>query len=85
MFSCSHLEAETFELTPSMSSYFNYCKLLFSKFPGESGQFSLDWNDNYNITIEPLYCSLGLTLGIWANPSFPSICVPESEKPTIYV
>jgi len=57
MFSCTNYESELFDASPEMSEYFNYCKLLFSKFPRESGQFSLDSSDNYNVTIEPLLCS----------------------------
>ena len=70
MFSCSDYESELFEASPEMSSYFNYCKLLFEKFPHETGQFSLDASDNYNITIEPLLCSLRSELGMSANPLF---------------
>lgn len=70
MFSCTDYESELFEASPEMSSYFNYCKLLFQKFPQETGQFSLDASDNYNITIEPLLCSLRSELGMSANPLF---------------
>ena len=70
MFSCTNYESELFDASPAMSDYFNYCKLLFSKFPRESGHFSLDSSDNYNVTIEPMLCSLGDELGLSADPLF---------------
>jgi hypothetical protein len=87
MFSCTNYESELFEASPEMSSYFNYCKLLFQKFPHETGQFSLDASDNYNITIEPLLCSLGSELGMTGNPLFAQLCVDPSvdDMPIVYV
>jgi hypothetical protein len=70
-----------------MSSYFNYCKLLFEKFPNESGHFSLDSNDNYNITIQPLFCSYATDLGMNNKPNFDSLCVnPDIDPlPVLYI
>jgi len=87
VFSCTNYESELFEASPEMSSYFNYCKLLFQKLPRETGQFSLDASDNYNITIEPLLCSLGSELGMTANPLFAQLCVDPSvdDMPIVYV
>ena len=87
LFSCTNYISETFDASSEMSSYFNYCKLLFSKFPNESGHFSLDSNDNYNITIEPLFCSYGVDLGLLTRPNFNSLCVnPDIDPlPVLYV
>lgn len=51
MFSCSAIDASSFSNMTGNLGYLDYCSLLYSAFPFESGQFKLDRTDNYDITL----------------------------------
>jgi hypothetical protein len=60
-----------------LKDYYSLCELFGKAYKNQSGKISIDSNDNYNITIQPLYCELRSELGLDSYDSFINYCVDE--------
>lgn len=53
----------------------------------ETGQFNVNFNDNYDIVVDALFCDLGPSLNMTTNSLFLKNCIPREsgKRPLIYV
>lgn len=80
-FSCSGSESE-FDTKKDFEQVYKYCTNW------DLYRYHVTDNDNFDITILPLECSLGSDLGLASDADFLSLCVDFSKgdpKPIIHV
>jgi hypothetical protein len=79
MQACTNEDTQQFNLDPRSKDYYTLCELFGKAYKGQSGKISIDSNDNYNITIQPLYCDLRSELGLDSYDYFIDRCVDEAN------